>query len=88
MNRDGRRLQSIRYAGGAAPLPPECEVIMTHPVPAPVPAADATGTFSPDSVDILRPCVAGLDVHKMQITATVRLCDPQWHSYKAFVNDL
>ena len=47
---------------------------MTHAVPAP--ALGAPGSFSPDSLDVLRPRVAGLDVHKMQVTTTVRLCDP------------
>ena len=47
---------------------------MTHAVPAP--ALGAPGSFSPDSLDVLRPRVAGLDVHKMLVTTTVRLCDP------------
>ena len=49
---------------------------MTQPVPAPAPATDVTGAFSPDSLDILRQRVAVLDMHKMQITVAVRLYDP------------
>ena len=35
-----------------------------------------TDHFDHDSLEVLRPRVAGLDVHKMQVTATVRLCEP------------
>ena len=49
---------------------------MPHCSPAPAAAADAQDAFSPDTLDVLRPRVAGIDVHKMQVTATVRLCDP------------
>ncbi|MDE0629850.1 MAG: hypothetical protein OXH99_25910 [Bryobacterales bacterium] len=31
-----------------------------------------TDRFDHDSLEVLRPCVAKLDVHKMQVTATVR----------------
>ncbi len=47
---------------------------MTHPVIV-VPGA-ATDHFDQDSLDVPHPRVAGLDVHKMQITATVGLCEP------------
>ena len=35
-----------------------------------------TDHFDRDSLEVLRPRVAGLDVHKLAITATVRLCEP------------
>ena len=44
------------------------------------PAAAAQGAvtdhFDHGSLEVLRPRAAGLDVHKMRITATVRLCEP------------
>ena len=44
----------------------------------PVTLASGTVTdqFDHDSLEVIRPRVAGLDVHKMQVTATVRLCEP------------
>ena len=36
----------------------------------------ATDHFDRDSLEVLRPRVAGLDVRKLAITATVRLCEP------------
>ena len=47
---------------------------MTQPAVA-APAA-VTDRFDRDSLEVLRPRVAGLDVHKLQVTATVRLCEP------------
>ncbi len=32
--------------------------------------------FSSDSMHVAVPRAAGIDVHKMQVTATVRLCEP------------
>ena len=32
--------------------------------------------FDHDSLEVLRPRVAGVDVHKMQVRATMRLCEP------------
>ena len=36
----------------------------------------ATDQFQADDLHVVRPRAAGLDVHKMAITATVRLCEP------------
>ena len=36
----------------------------------------ATDEFQADDLHVVRPRAAGLDVHKMAITATVRLCEP------------
>ena len=35
-----------------------------------------TDRFDHDSLEVLRPRVARLDVHRMQVTAAVRLCEP------------
>lgn len=35
-----------------------------------------TDRFDHDSLEVLRPRVKGLDVHRMQVTAAVRLCEP------------
>ena len=39
-------------------------------------ARAATDEFQADDLHVVRPRAAGLDVHKMAITATVRLCEP------------
>ncbi|MDE0124677.1 MAG: hypothetical protein OXN97_08895 [Bryobacterales bacterium] len=47
----------------------------------PVPAAPGTATyhFDHDSLEAVRPRVAGLDVHRTQIAATARLGGPAVH---------
>ena len=44
------------------------------------PLTVASGTvkdhFDHDSLEVIRPRIAGLDVHRMEVTAIVRLCEP------------
>ena len=47
---------------------------MTRPVN--VASGAVTHHFDYDFLEVLRPRVAGLDIRKLQVTATVRLCEP------------
>lgn len=47
---------------------------MTQPVT--VASGAVADHFDPDSLEVLRPRVARLEAHEMQVEATVRLCEP------------
>ena len=74
INRDDRFGGRSANRRTPALLPPGSGVIMTQTVT--VTSGAVTDHFDHDSLEVLRPRVAGLDVHKMQVTATVRLCEP------------
>ena len=38
-------------------------------------------SFTVDAMHVAVPHAAGIDVHKMELTATVRLCSPGWCRY-------
>ena len=74
MNRDHRFGGRSANRATPAPLPPGSEVIVTQTVT--VASGVVTDHFDHNSPEILRPRVARLDVHRMQVAATVRLCEP------------
>ena len=43
----------------------------------PPPNSHMEASMLTDKMHVVHPCAAGLDVHKMEITATVRLCSPE-----------
>ena len=73
MNRDVRLSGRSQRQPTQAPLPPRSEVDTTHPFN--VAQGAVTNHFDRNSSDVPRPRVAGLDVDKMQITTTARLCE-------------
>lgn len=77
MNREGRLGGRSATRAAPAPLPPGDKAIMMQPVTA------APGTarhhFVRGSRETVRPRAAGPDVHRMRITAAVRLCGRAMH---------
>ena len=74
MNRDDRFGGRSANRAAPAPLPPGNAAIMRQPVTAA--PKTATDHFDDDSLEAIRPRLAGLDAHRMQTTAGVRPCGP------------